>query len=79
MQDARLRKAFDALYATPVASTMAETAAMIDAFRQKWEPAVRRSGMAHERARPLRSTHPGARSAEGSPVSTPAPTGRLPA
>jgi tripartite-type tricarboxylate transporter receptor subunit TctC len=51
MQDTRLRKAFDALYATPVASTMAETAAMIDAFRQKWEPAVRRSGMAHERTR----------------------------
>jgi tripartite-type tricarboxylate transporter receptor subunit TctC len=52
MRDAGLRQAFDALYASPVGSTMTETAAMVDAFRQKWEPAVRRSGMAHAHTRP---------------------------
>jgi tripartite-type tricarboxylate transporter receptor subunit TctC len=51
MQDTKLRQAFDTFYATPVASTMAETAAMIEAFRQKWEPAVRRSGLVLNRAR----------------------------
>lgn len=79
MQDTRLHKAFAALYATPVASSMAETAAMIRAFRQKWEPAVQRSGMAHQRTAPLPSANRGARGAEAGAVSAPAPAGRMPA
>jgi len=46
MQDAGLQKAANALYITPVVSTAAETAQMLKAFRQQWEPVVRRSGFA---------------------------------
>jgi tripartite-type tricarboxylate transporter receptor subunit TctC len=46
MQDPGLQKAADALYITPVVSTSAETAQMLKAYRQQWEPVVRRSGFA---------------------------------
>ena len=46
MQDPGLKKAADALYITPVVSTAAETAQMLKAYRQQWEPVVRRSGFA---------------------------------
>ncbi len=46
MQDPGLKKAADALYITPVVSTSAETAQMLKAYRQQWEPVVRRSGFA---------------------------------
>jgi tripartite-type tricarboxylate transporter receptor subunit TctC len=44
MKDPGLQKAADALYITPVVSTAAETAQMLKAYRQQWEPVVRRSG-----------------------------------
>ncbi|MDH6592017.1 tripartite-type tricarboxylate transporter receptor subunit TctC [Variovorax sp. TBS-050B] len=44
MQDAGLQKAANAAYITPVVSTQAETVQMLKAFRQQWEPVVRRSG-----------------------------------
>jgi tripartite-type tricarboxylate transporter receptor subunit TctC len=46
MQDPGLQKAANALYITPVVSTAAETAQMLKAYRQQWEPVVRRSGFA---------------------------------
>jgi tripartite-type tricarboxylate transporter receptor subunit TctC len=46
MQDPGLQKAADALYITPIVSTAAETAQMLKAYRQQWEPVVRRSGFA---------------------------------
>ncbi len=46
MQDPGLQKAADALYITPVVSSNAETVQMLKAYRQQWEPVVRRSGFA---------------------------------
>ena len=44
MQDPALQKAANASYITPIVSTQAETVQMLKAFRQQWEPVVRRSG-----------------------------------
>ena len=44
MQDPALQKAANAAYITPIVSTQAETVQMLKAFRQQWEPVVRRSG-----------------------------------
>ncbi|PLC02665.1 ABC transporter substrate-binding protein [Variovorax sp. RO1] len=44
MQDPGLQKAADALYIRPVVSSNAETVQMLKAYRQQWEPVVRRSG-----------------------------------
>jgi len=44
MEDPALQKAANAAYITPVVSTQAETVQMLKAFRQQWEPVVRRSG-----------------------------------
>jgi tripartite-type tricarboxylate transporter receptor subunit TctC len=46
MQEPGVQQAFNALYLTPIVSTPAETAGMIKAFREQWEPVVRRSGFA---------------------------------
>jgi len=46
MQEPGVQQAFNALYLTPIVSTPAETASMIKAFREQWEPVVRRSGFA---------------------------------
>ena len=46
MQESGVQQAFNALYLTPIVSTPAETASMIKAFREQWEPVVRRSGFA---------------------------------
>ncbi|HKX40298.1 MAG TPA: Bug family tripartite tricarboxylate transporter substrate binding protein [Burkholderiaceae bacterium] len=44
MQDASVRRAFEAMNLTPVVSTPAETAQMLKAFRAQWEPVVKRTG-----------------------------------
>lgn len=44
MRDEALRKAFAATLMTPVVATQAETAAMLEAFREQWLPVVRKSG-----------------------------------
>ncbi|AVQ84793.1 MULTISPECIES: tripartite tricarboxylate transporter substrate-binding protein [unclassified Variovorax] len=44
MRDPGLQKAAEAAYITPVVSSTAETAQMLKAYRQQWEPVVRRSG-----------------------------------
>ncbi|HKX40299.1 MAG TPA: tripartite tricarboxylate transporter substrate-binding protein [Burkholderiaceae bacterium] len=46
MQEPAVQHAFTALYLNPVVSTQAESAKMIKAFREQWEPVVRRAGFA---------------------------------
>jgi tripartite-type tricarboxylate transporter receptor subunit TctC len=46
MQEPAVQQAFNALFLAPVVSTPADTAKMVKAFREQWEPVVRRSGFA---------------------------------
>jgi tripartite-type tricarboxylate transporter receptor subunit TctC len=44
MQDPAMRASFESIQLSPVASTPAETASMLKAFRAQWQPVVKRSG-----------------------------------
>ncbi|XAH22809.1 Bug family tripartite tricarboxylate transporter substrate binding protein [Xylophilus sp. GW821-FHT01B05] len=44
MQDPAMRASFESIQLSPVASTPAETAGMLKAFRAQWQPVVQRSG-----------------------------------
>ncbi len=69
MQDPALQKAFHDMHVRPVVSTIDETAAMIETFRQKWAPRLRTSGLrcgavdAFLQQAAIHHTLPGARSA----------------